>query len=141
MEALADLTEDERLLCNRCHLQPRASGKRMTWCRGCKSEWQRGYRAGIKLQRRIPDPVRTEGGCLIFQGRVNPQTGYGQVQGPNQTTLYAHRLAWENAHGPIPNGMTIDHLCEVKLCIEPTHLEPCSRGDNVRRYHERRRGA
>ena len=139
MSALADLTEEERPLCNRCQLRPRAAGKRMTWCQPCKNEWQRAYRAGVRLQTRIDPPVRTPDGCLIFQGRINPESGYGQLTGPGQTTVYAHRVAWEQAYGPIPEGLTVDHLCEVKLCIEPTHLDLCTRGENTQRYFERRR--
>lgn len=108
----------------------------MTWCKECKTAWQRDYRAGVKRQRRVPKPER-RGDCLIWQGRVNPSCGYGQrtVKGK---VVYAHRHAWEQVHGPIPDEMTVDHLCEQKLCINVEHMELCSRGDNVKRYYERR---
>lgn len=137
MAILSDLTEEEKL-CSRCGSQPRlwsASG-RVTWCRACKNEWQRAYRAGVKLQKRVPKPKRQDG-CLIWQGRVNKNSGYGTrtVKGK---TVYVHRHAWELVNGPIPEGMTVDHLCEQKLCINVEHMELCSRGDNVKRYYERR---
>lgn len=46
---------------------------------------------------------------------------------------YAHRLAYERAFGPIPTGMQIDHLCRVRECVNPDHLEVVSHTENVRR--------
>jgi hypothetical protein len=37
--------------------------------------------------------------------------------------------------GPIPEGLTIDHLCTNKACVNPEHLEPVTRGENVRRHY------
>lgn len=44
-----------------------------------------------------------------------------------------HRIAYEKAYGPIPQGMTIDHLCLNKECVEPTHLELVSQRTNILR--------
>ena len=46
---------------------------------------------------------------------------------------FAHRLAYEAAVGPIPEGLTIDHLCRVRDCLNPAHMEPVTRGENVLR--------
>jgi hypothetical protein len=46
----------------------------------------------------------------------------------------AHRAAYVLSRGPIPKDMTLDHLCETKNCIEPTHLEPVTRGENTSRW-------
>jgi hypothetical protein len=105
----------------------------MTWCRICKNIWQKAYRRGERKQRRVPPPVQDENGCLIWQGYIMPN-GYG-----NSGSTYAHRIAYEQACGPIPEGMTVDHLCEVKVCVNPAHLELVTRGDNTRRYYQRRR--
>lgn len=55
-----------------------------------------------------------------------------------QPKMLAHRFAWEMVNGPIPEGLTIDHVrergCRSKLCVEVAHLEPVTRGDNVRRH-------
>lgn len=45
----------------------------------------------------------------------------------------AHRLAWEESNGEIDSGLTIDHLCRVKNCVRPEHLEPCTIEENNRR--------
>lgn len=45
----------------------------------------------------------------------------------------AHRLAYEWFVGPIPEGMVLDHLCRVRHCVNPAHLEPVSDVENRRR--------
>lgn len=45
----------------------------------------------------------------------------------------AHRVAYELFVGPIPEGLTLDHLCRVRHCVNPLHLEPVTRGENTRR--------
>ena len=46
---------------------------------------------------------------------------------------YAHRIAFQFFRGPIPAGLQIDHLCRVKLCVNPAHLEPVTASENIRR--------
>lgn len=58
--------------------------------------------------------------------------GYGQYHVDGHPCK-AHRYAWEMQHGPIPEGLTIDHLCRVKLCVNPAHMELVTLGENVRR--------
>ena len=50
---------------------------------------------------------------------------------------YAHRVVWRRRYGPIPAGLTVDHLCEVALCQRPDHLQLLSRGDNTPARHQR----
>jgi hypothetical protein len=69
--------------------------------------------------------------CWIWQG-ATVGTGYGWWR-----RRYAHRVAYEAAHGPIPKGMQIDHLCGVKTCINPDHLEAVTQGENLRRAYAR----
>src|SRR5690606_41377855 len=57
---------------------------------------------------------------------------YGRIS-INNTATYAHRVAWELLMGPIPEGLTIDHLCHNKLCVNPDHLEPVTFGENASR--------
>lgn len=47
--------------------------------------------------------------------------------------LRVHRVAYELRVGPIPEGMQIDHLCRVRRCVNPAHLEPVSQTENIRR--------
>ena len=47
--------------------------------------------------------------------------GYGQ-RSVGGKTQYVHRLAWEEVHGPIPEGMRVLHHCDNPPCYEITHL-------------------
>lgn len=67
--------------------------------------------------------------CWIWTGFISP-TGYGR-----SSRGIAHRLAYELTHGPIPEGLTIDHLCRNKACQNPAHLELVTAAENTRRRH------
>ncbi len=70
--------------------------------------------------RTTPDPVT---GCLLWTGTINHE-GYGKVWVPAlKLRRFAHRIAYELAYGPIPGGRQLDHLCRVRPCINPEHLE------------------
>ena len=73
----------------------------------------------------------TPDGCLSFTG-AKQSKGYGCVSISGVVYL-AHRLAWELARGPIPAGLTVDHLCRNKVCLNPDHMEIVSREENSRR--------
>ena len=76
--------------------------------------------------------VAEEGDCLIWQGAVSGGR-YGSVGNGRGGTMLVHRAAYEVQVGPIPEGLTIDHLCRNKLCINTDHLEPVTRAENNRR--------
>lgn len=94
---------------------------------------------GRPIWRRIDDPkakllARTVAGpnaCLIWTGAKTDQ-GYGHIT-VNGERCYTHRLSYELHVGPIPDGMHLDHLCRVRACCNPHHLEPVSPGENTRR--------
>ncbi len=67
-------------------------------------------------------------GCWIWKGPVTGH-GYGQLATPGAVD-YTHRLAYELRHGPIAPGLHIDHLCSVRRCCNPDHLEAVSRLEN-----------
>jgi hypothetical protein len=69
--------------------------------------------------------------CTEWNGTVNNK-GYGVVRWGDSTTT-AHRAAWITAHGPLPDGIVVDHLCRNRLCVNLDHLEPVSSGENTRR--------
>jgi hypothetical protein len=66
-------------------------------------------------------------GCWLWTGALNAQ-GYGKYgEG------LAHRTAFILSVGSIPDGLQLDHLCRVRNCVNPDHLEPVTHLENVRR--------
>lgn len=59
--------------------------------------------------------------CWLWQGKKLP-TGYGMIRITREKQAYAHRLAYELNHGPIPKGLFICHACDVPGCVNPAHL-------------------
>lgn len=66
-------------------------------------------------------------GTTAKYGRFRPTTAAADLQ------VYAHRWSYEHFIGPIPDGFDIDHLCRVKLCVNPEHLEAVTHAENQRR--------
>lgn len=64
----------------------------------------------------------TETGCWVWTGRLN-RNGYGRVYHAGKERM-AHRLTYELLVGPIPEGLVLDHVCRVRCCRNPYHLEP-----------------
>lgn len=69
-----------------------------------------------------------ECGCWIWLGGLNG-AGYGRIN-KNQR---AHRKVYEHLVGPIPKGLELDHLCRIRSCVNPAHLEPVTHGENLER--------
>ena len=70
-------------------------------------------------------------GCWTWTGLTQPN-GYG-VFYVAKRPLRAHRVSYELHVGPIPPGLQIDHLCRVRNCVNPDHLEPVTARENSRR--------
>lgn len=76
--------------------------------------------------------VVTEAGCWEWVGSCS--NGYGYWHDPvSRKKVRAHRYMYEQLRGPIPSGLTLDHLCRNKRCVRPEHLEVVSHRTNVLR--------
>lgn len=77
------------------------------------------------------------GECIEWRGA---KTGFGYGKRKiNGKSLMTHRLAWERANGPIPNGMCVLHRCDNPPCINPDHLFIGTHGDNNRDCYQKGR--
>jgi hypothetical protein len=85
------------------------------------------------LEARLQPPhIAVDGsGCWVWQHPTCPR-GYARLSmgQPYDRKLRVHRVAYILNRGPIPYGMTLDHLCRNTSCVNPDHLEPCSVGEN-----------
>ena len=68
-------------------------------------------------------------GCWIWMGHVK-DNGYGGMskEGRNRR---AHVVIYEQYNGPVQDGLQLDHLCRVRCCVNPSHLEPVTQKENT----------
>lgn len=91
----------------------------------------------LKATRYVEEDRGYKTPCWIWQlsqtsANSRSSGGYGKTRADGKDVL-AHRWYYEQAKGPIPEGMQVDHLCSVRLCVNPDHLEAVSPLINTRR--------
>lgn len=69
--------------------------------------------------------------CWLWTGALS-KSGYGVLHFGGRK-ISAHRHSWQMHRGPMPEGLVTDHLCRVRHCVNPDHLEPVTNGENVLR--------
>lgn len=117
---------------------PITTGTRKFCTRECHTTWLRAServseRFWSKVDRNgpIPEYAPTLGPCWLWIGGIGSH-GYGGFKdGPRD--LSAHVWAYEKSNGPVAKGLELDHLCRVRRCVRPAHLEPVERRVNQRR--------
>lgn len=106
-------------------------------CAACYWRWQRSNTERIQpgtIEERLWAKVDRSGGkdaCWLWIAAIG-SNGYGRLL-VNGRLVQAHRLTYELMVGPIPASLVVDHLCCVKRCVNPRHLEPVTNAVNIQR--------
>lgn len=109
------------------------------WCATHYSRWKRHgdplHGGPVKKKSRqmglsFDDRTERRGDCLIWTGPTD-RDGYGKTRLDGRY-VYAHRYAWERIHGPLPEGVMVDHRdhCDP-ACCEVAHLRPATKRENA----------
>jgi len=77
--------------------------------------------ANVNKNGPVPEVRPDLGQCWLWEGCRNNK-GYGTISTTTNSVL-THRVAYEEAHGPVPSKLVLDHLCQVRHCCRPSHLE------------------
>ena len=121
------MTDQQRLL--EIKAEPKHWSHYRTYERDAQGRITRSYETEEQQRERVLARVNRSDACWSWTGHHNAD-GY-TVVGIAGKLLKAHRVIYELLVGPIPDGMTIDHLCRNRGCVNPAHLEPVTRRENI----------
>ncbi len=92
--------------------------------------------AAISLAERFWPKVHKTDGCWLWTGARGNTYGHGSISVRRDNgkyfPVYAHRVAWEFEHGPIPDGLSVLHRCDTPRCVRIDHLFLGSQDDNLK---------
>lgn len=83
----------------------------------------------------VPEYAPELGPCWVWQSCLSPD-GYAVMTIQGDQSNYVSRWSYQLHGGTIPEGYEIDHLCRVRHCVNPDHLEPVTHAENLRRARE-----
>lgn len=83
-----------------------------------------------RLEDRFWRKVEKTDSCWLWRGAL--VGGYGQFR-VGAKAIPSHRWSFEQECGPVPDGLELDHLCRVRACVRPSHLEPVTHKENTLR--------
>jgi hypothetical protein len=137
--------------CTACLIEGRErQAVRREWCAAHYKRWRRHgdpfggglprsatpherFWAKVNKDGPVPEHRPDLGPCWVWTGSLNSD-GYGNFWTEAQRScVNAHGWAWQQAVGPVRDGLELDHLCRHPGCVRPAHLEPVSHQENVRR--------
>lgn len=107
------------------------------WCNTHYQRWRKLGSPNAEVAAYYSSPrerfnayTEARGDCVVWTGATDG-LGYARLHVDGRYT-YVHRWSWEQANGPIPDGMYLDHTCWNPSCCNPSHLRLATPGENSR---------